>query len=158
MIRSVTRRKRSRLSRYSRLPIQSRQRGSSISPTSVRKTTEKTSVTAPKAETPTWATPPDTVPAPLAISPACFLNVSTESLPPLTTTAQIAVSDLVDDLWEVVAEPAHRAADRQHEHRGAQTRLQPNRRSIALTTGERTTTPNSETKITSRTFAMEASA
>jgi hypothetical protein len=39
----------SRLSRYSRLSIQYRQRGSSISPKSVRKMTDKASVTAPKA-------------------------------------------------------------------------------------------------------------
>jgi len=52
MIRSVTRRYCFRLSRYSRLPIRSRQRGSSTRPKSVRKTTEKASATAPKAEAP----------------------------------------------------------------------------------------------------------
>ncbi len=36
--------------------------------------------------------------------------------------------------------------------------LQPNRRSIAVTTGERTATPKSDTKITRRTFAIDASA
>jgi hypothetical protein len=58
------------VSRYIRPPIQSRRRGSSINPNSVRKMTEKTSVTAPKAETPTSATPPDTVPTPFVMSAA----------------------------------------------------------------------------------------
>ena len=37
-------------------------------------------------------------------------------------------------------------------------RLQPNRRSIQVTTGKRTATLKTETKITSRTFAIDASA
>jgi hypothetical protein len=52
----------------------------------VRKITEKTSVTPPKAEIPTWATPPDTLLAPLVMSPAWFVNVSRDPLLLLMTS------------------------------------------------------------------------
>ena len=78
--------------------------------------TEKKSVIAPKAETPTSATPPDTLPTPLVMSSACFLNVSSESLPPLMKLPRSLCLALVHDLWQLVAEPAHRVADRLHQH------------------------------------------
>ena len=136
--------------------------------------TEKTSVTAPKAETPTWATPPDTLPTPLVMSLACSLNVSSESLPPLMKLPRSLCLALSTICGQVVAESAHGAADRLRQHQRRRTpmtitiaststvehspRLQPSRRSIAVTTGERTATLKTETKITSRTFAIDASA
>jgi hypothetical protein len=38
-------------------------------------------VTAPNAETPTWATPLESLPTPDVISPVCRLKVSSELLP-----------------------------------------------------------------------------
>ena len=130
-------------------------------------------MTAPKAETPTWATPPDTLPTPLVMSLACFLNVSSESLPPLMklprslcltlsticgrsslnprTAPLIACTSTSTTTPMTITIPSTSTV----EH---SPRLQPNRRSIAVTTGERTATLKTETKITRRTFAIDASA
>ena len=92
------------------------------------------SVTALKAETPTWATPP--TPCRPAGDFARVLSQRVERVAPaVDEVAEIAAPDLVHDLWQVVGEPAHCAADRlhhrkhdgadddhdpEHEHRGAQ--------------------------------------
>ena len=73
-------------------------------------------MTAPKADTPTSATPPETVATPLVMSLACSLNVSSEPLPPLMKSPTSLCLTLVHDLGQVVAEPAHRVADRLREH------------------------------------------
>ena len=130
-------------------------------------------MTAPKAETPTCATPPDTLPTPSVMSLACFLNVSSESLPLLMklprslcltlsticgrsslnprTAPLIACASTSTTTPMTITIPSTSTV----EH---SPRLQPNRRSIAVTTGERTATLKTETKITSRTFAIDASA
>ena len=144
-----------------------------MSPNSVRNITEKTRVTAPNAERPTSATPPDTLATPLVISLACCVNASSESLPLLTklpsslrlasstirgrsslksrtapTTACVTTSTTAPRTITIVSTST--AAD--------SLRLQRSRRSIALTTGERTATLKMETKMTRRTFAIDASA
>src|SRR5581483_9556772 len=163
----------SRSSRYSRPPTQSRARRSSIRPYSVRKTTEKTSVTAPNAETPTWATPPENLATPLVMSLACLLNVASESLPLLTKFPRLlclALSTISGNALPKsrTAPPiacASTSATTPTTTTTASTstveqspRLQPNRRSIAVTTGERTATLKTETRITSSTLAIDASA
>jgi hypothetical protein len=135
--------------------------------------TEKTSVTAPKAETPIWATPPDTLPTPRVMSLACCRNVSSEPLPPSmnaprslcltvpticgrswlnprTAPAIACVSTNMTAAMTITTPSTSTAAHR--------PRLQPHRRSIAVTTGERTATLKTETKMRRRTFAIDATA
>jgi hypothetical protein len=155
------------------LPASPAGAGSSISPNSVRNITETTRVTTPRAETPTSATPPDTLATPLVISLACCDNVSSEPLSLLRklprslclasstirgssslnsrtapTTACATTSATAPRAITIVSRST--AADSLRLHRS--------RRSIALTTGERTATLKKETKITRRTFAIDASA
>ena len=129
---------------------------------------------APKAETPTCANPPETLPTPLVMSLACCPQRVERVAPAVDEVAQIAVPDLVHDLRQVVAEPAHSAADRlhQHQHDGgdddhdrparAPWRTAPGSSRTAapsqVTTGKRTATLKTETKIMRRTFAIDASA
>ena len=139
----------------------------------MRKVTEKTSVTAPNAETPTSATPPDTLPTPLVMSPACSLSVSSEPLPPLMSSP----SSLCLTLSTICgrSSPKSRTASliacastrttapttitiASTSTTAHSLRLQRNRRSITLTTGTSTAALKIETKITSRTFAIDASA
>ena len=127
---------------------------------------------APKAEIPTWATPPDTLPAPRVISPACFANVSREPLLVLRTLPRslcLARSTICGKSWlksctapltactitsATAAMTTMIASTSSVEHT---RRLQPSRRSIAVATGERTATPKTETKMTSRTLLIDAS-
>ena len=59
-------------------------------------------MTTPKAEAPTWAIPPDALPTPMVMSLACFLNVSSESLPPLMklpTSLCLTLSTMCGRSW-----------------------------------------------------------
>ena len=126
---------------------------------------------APKAEIPTWATPPDTLPAPRVISPACFANVSREPLLLLRTLPRLlclARSTICGKWWlksctaplsactitsATAAMTTMIASTSSVEHT---RRLQPSRRSIPVANGERTATPKPETKMTSRTLLIDA--
>jgi hypothetical protein len=139
----------------------------------VRKITEKTSVTPPKAEIPTCATPPDTLLAPLVISPAWFFNVSRDPLPLLKTlprslrlalsticgssvlkpcTASLAACTITNATPAMTTTIANTSTI---EHT---RRLQPRRRSIAVAIGERTATLKTETNKRSRTLLIDTSA
>ncbi len=135
--------------------------------------TEKTSVTAPKADTPTWARPPDALATPLVISSVCACKVSSESLPPLirpprslfrassTSRGRLSLkprtASTIDCSTTSKAPPTRItvASTSTVEHTA---RFQVSRRSIAPTTGERTATLKTETRISSRTSPIEASA
>ncbi len=135
--------------------------------------TEKNSVTAPKADTPTSATPPDTVATPLVMSVACSRKVSSEPLPPLMkspkslrltwsrisgrsrlnprTASPIACASTRTTTAMAITMPntssvAHRAL------------LQRRRRSIAVATGERTATLKTDTRMISSALPIDASA
>ena len=117
--------------------------------------TEKPSVTAPKAETPTSATPPDALPTPCVMSLACSLKVSSESLPPLTKLPRslCLASSTISGRSSLNPRTAPPIACASTSTTAAMTstipststvehsaRLQRKRRSIAATTGERTAT------------------
>ena len=107
------------------------------------------------------------------MSLACFRNVSSESLPPLmklprplclalsTTCGRSPLSPRTAPLIACTTSSTTTAmtitiaSTSNVEH---SRRLQPNRRSIQVTTGKRTAVLKTETKTTSRTFAIDASA
>ena len=131
----------------------------------------QTTVIAPKAEIPTWATPPDTLPAPRVISPACFSNVSREPLLWLRKLPRLlclAWSTICGKSWlksctapliactissAAAAMTTMVASTSRVEHT---RRLQPSRRSIPVANGESTATPKPETKMTSSTLRIDA--
>ena len=135
--------------------------------------TEKNSVTAPKADTPTSATPPETVATPLVMSVACSLNVSSEPLPPLRkspTSLCLTSSTICGRSWlnprtasltacastsrtTARATTIPRTSTVEHS-----ARLQRRRRSIAVATGERTATLKKDTKMISSALPIDASA
>ena len=135
--------------------------------------TEKNSVTAPKADTPTSATPPETVATPLVMSVACSLSVSSEPLPPLMkspTSLCLTWSTISGRSWLnprtaslTACASTSRTTPRATTIPRTSTvehsaRLQPRRRSIAVATGERTATPRTDTRIMSRALPIDASA
>jgi hypothetical protein len=135
--------------------------------------TERARVTAPNAEAPTWTIPPDALLTPLVMPLACFLNVSSESLPPLTklpTSLCLTLSTRCGRSWlnprtapliacTTTSKTAPMTTKVPTTSTGEDSfRLQWNRRSIKDATGNRTATLKTETKTMRRTFAIDANA
>ena len=74
--------------------------------------TEKTSVTAPKAETPTWARPPDALPSPLVISLGVRLQDVKRIAWAVDQAAEVAVARLVNQPRQGLAEVPDSVDDR----------------------------------------------
>jgi hypothetical protein len=75
-------------------------------------------VTAPKAEAPMWAIPPHPLGDVARVLPQRVERVA----PAVGEIAHIAAPSLAQHVWQVVAEAAHRAADRLHDHQQDGTR------------------------------------
>ena len=91
-----------------------------MSPNRVRKTTEKISVTAPNADTPTWATPAETLPTSLVMSSTCCRSVSTTLLDnAMKSLGGTVLRRSLDDVQAeiAVAEDAQRAAAKEARKR-----------------------------------------